>query len=209
MRIAIFGATGRTGRHLVEKALQAGHDVVAFVRDPQRARWQHERLSLVQGDAREREKVQQAVKGVDAVLSALHPAGNTPERAVTQATANIVRAMEEEGVERIVASCGAGVSFPQDQPRLLNRVIGWMVRTFARNVYEDMKGAAEQITTSSLKWTLVRVPVLTEEPAKGHVNVDYVGSGTGPRLSREDMAAFMLEQVERDDHLHDVPVISN
>lgn len=209
MVLVVFGATGRTGRHVVEGALQAGYHVVAFTRQRAKAPWRHERVQVIEGDARDPDDVDRAVKGADAVVSVLAPPENRPGRPITQAMANIVRSMRAHGVDRLVASTGAGVSFPQDDPKLLNKLIGWMVRTFSRYVYEDMKGAAEQVVTSELDWTLVRVPVLTDDEPKGDIRVGYVGKGTGARLTRRDMAKFILDQVESDKHLHDVPVISN
>lgn len=209
MVLTVFGATGRTGRRVVERALEAGHEVIAFTRDRAKAPWSHERLRVVEGDARNPDDVDRAVHGADVVVSVLAPWENKPGYPITSATANIVRSMREQGVSRLIASTGAGVTFPQDEPKILNRVIGWMVRTFSTHVYHDMKGTAEQVVNSDLEWTLVRVPVLTEHAPKGEIRVGYVGRGTGTRIARGDLANFILNLVESEKHLHDVPVISN
>ncbi len=209
MLIVVFGATGRTGRHVVDRALDAGSSVVVFTRDRAKAPWSHARVQVIEGDARDPEDVDRAVQGSDAVVSVLAPAQNESGRPITRATENIVWSMQKHSVRRLVASTGAGVTFPQDQPKVLNKVIGWMVRTFSKHVYEDMKGAAQHVVNSDLDWTLVRVPVLNDDPAKGRIRVGYVGRGTGARLSRADMADFILDLVESGDHVRDVPVISN
>jgi hypothetical protein len=72
-----------------------------------------------------------------------------------------------------------------------------------------MKAMAKRVRESGLAWTLVRAPMLTDEPGGSEIKVGYVGEKTGPRLSREDLATFMLDQVEDDTYLHDAPVISN
>ncbi|MDX1601101.1 MAG: SDR family oxidoreductase [Anaerolineales bacterium] len=209
MKLVVFGATGRTGRYVVEKALEEGHAVTAFVRDPQKAPWDRPGLQLQQGDVRNLEQVKTAVKGADAVISVLGPSDNTDERVITRGTQNIVEAMRQHGVQRLVASCGAGVEFPQDDPNLFNNLMGFLVQTFSTNVYEDMKETAEVIRASELDWTIVRVPMLADGPPKGGIRVGYVGRGTGPRVTRQDMARFMLEQVDREEYLRDAPVISN
>lgn len=209
MKLSVFGATGRTGRHIVELALEEGHAVTAFVRDPQKVTWDATGLQLIQGDVRNSEQVKRAVKGADAVISALGPADNSEERVVTRGTENIIQAMREHDVERLVASCGAGVAFSQDDPNLFNKLMGFLVRTLSTNVYEDMKGTAEVIRASELDWTIVRAPMLVAGPPKDAVRVGYVGRGTGARITRQDMARFMLEQVDREEYLRDAPVISN
>lgn len=209
MVITVFGATGRTGRHVVERALSAGHTVIALVRDREKAHWDYARLRLIEGDALDPDDVDRAVRGAGAVVSVLAPPANHPGKSITHATENIVRAMRNHGVRRLIATTGAGVSFPQDRPTALNKLIGWMVRTFSKHVYEDMKGAAERVSASELDWTLVRVPVLNDGPPMGQIRVGYVGRGTGARLARRDMAAFLLDQLEDESHLHDAPVISN
>lgn len=209
MRLTVFGATGGAGRHLVDRALEAGHEVCAFVRDPSKAPWEDNRLSLVQGDVLDQDAVEQAVQGADAVISALGPSENAPGRVITRGTQHIVQAMERHGVERLIASCGAAVSFAQDEPGPFNKMMGFLVRTFSKHVYEDMKGTAQVIRDSGLEWTIVRVPMLVDGAPKGSVKVGYVGKDTGARITRADMAQFMLDQLQSRAHLHDAPVISN
>ena len=209
MKLVVFGASGRTGRHVVELALEEGHTVTAFVRDPQKVTWNRPGLELHAGDVRDFADVKAAVEGADAVISTLGPSNNSEERVITRGTQNIVGAMQEHSVNRLVASCGAGVGFPQDDPNLFNKLMGFLVRKLSTNVYEDMKGTAEVIRTSDLGWTIVRVPMLIDGPPKEEIRVGYVGRGTGARITRQDMARFMLEQIDRDEYLQDAPVISN
>ncbi len=209
MRLAIFGGSGRTGRFLVERALADGHHVVALVRTPARLDLTHERLRLLQGDVTDEARVMEAVAGAQAVLSVLGPASNRPEFAVSRGTEHIIRAMEQLGARRLIISSGAGVRDPNDRPPILDRLIGLLVRTFSRNVYEDMRRTVELVRASELDWTIVRVPMLTGDPPRGDVRVGYVGKGTGIRLSRADLAAFMLRQLADDAHVRKAPAISS
>lgn len=209
MKITIFGATGKTGRRLVAQALEEGHEVTAFTRTPSKLEAEHDRLSVVQGDVQEPERVAAAVAGADAVLSVLGPTSNEPPYEVSAGMRNILAAMEKHGVRRLVQSVGAGVRDPKDEPGLFDRLITVALKLFSRHVYEDMKRTADVIRASDVDWTLVRVPMLTDDPATGEVEVGYLGKGVGVRVSRADMAAFILEQVDDDTYLRQAPVISS
>lgn len=209
MKLSLFGATGRTGKHILEQALEAGHEVTALVRSPEKLITSGDQLKVIQGNVTDAARVEEAVAGADAVISALGPTDNKPTFTVSRGTALIIDAMEKHGVRRLVVSAGAGVEVSQDDPQFINKVIGFLVRTFSKNVYEDMARTVEAVRNSNLAWTVVRVPMLTDDPAKGNVKVAYVGKGMGARITRADMAEFMLQQVEDDAYLQQAPAISN
>jgi putative NADH-flavin reductase len=209
MKVTIFGAAGRTGRHLVRQALDKGYEVVAFAHHPSKLGITDERLETVQGDVREADKVAAAIAGADAVISVLGPSSNQEAYAISRGMEEIIAAMEQHAVQRLIVSVGAGVGDPKDQPGVMDKAITFILKLTARNVYEDMKRVAEIVRASDRRWTLVRAPMLTDDPGTGDVRAGYLGKDVGSRLSREDLAAFMLEQVESDAYLHEAPVISN
>jgi putative NADH-flavin reductase len=209
MKLAIFGATGKTGRYLLEQALARGHTVTVLARNPDKLTLRHDRLTAVQGDIRDAAKVAQAVAGADAVLSVLGPTNNRPELAISQGMDNILAAMRQHGVRRLIQSVGAGVRDPQDTPTLVHAFFGGLVRLLSPNVVADMVQVVDKVRRSGLDWTVVRVPLLTEDPATGRVRVGYVGHDIGPRLARADMADFMLKQLEDQAWLGKAPAISN
>jgi putative NADH-flavin reductase len=193
--------------------LDDGHHVIAFARTPSKLDLDtegEERLNVVAGDVTDAEAVARAVEGADAVLSVLASSADQQSYAITQGMENIVDAMEAHGVHRLVVSMGAGVSDPQDHPKFFNRLLSTLLRILAANVYRDMEHAAEVVRGSDLDWTLVRVPMLSEEDPTGRIKVGYVGDAQlGPRLTRGDLARFMLEQLADDAYLHAAPVVSN
>jgi putative NADH-flavin reductase len=209
MKLTLFGGTGRTGRHLLEQALAAGHEVRALVRTPSKLELTHKRLTLVQGDIQDHAVVSEAIAGTDAVLSVLGPTRNVPDYQISKGTSNIIEAMKRHGVRRLILSAGAGVGGEGDQPKLFNHLISFALKLAARHVLEDMTRTVALVRESDLDWTVVRVPMLTDGPAKGSVRVGRVGVGTGPRITRADMARFMLEQLSDDTHIRKSPVISN
>lgn len=209
MKLTIFGASGRTGRPLVTQALEAGHQVSVLVRTPSKLPIQHENLTVIQGDIRNAEQVETAVAGADAVLSVLGPTSSAPDYQVSQGTAHILAAMGQHGIRRLVISAGAGVGDPEDAPKLANKLINLLLRLVSRHVYEDMKRTVDLVRASDLDWTVVRVPMLTAEPATGQIKAAYVGKGMGMRITREDMAHFMLQQAADARYIRQAPAISN
>ncbi len=207
--VAIFGATGRAGKHLLQQALDSGYSVRVLARDPSKLTAQNEQLVIIQGSLSDAERVAQVINGADAVLSVLGPTSNEPTFEISQGTTTLIKAMKQHGVKRLVISAGAGVGDPGDAPKLFNKLINVALKATARNVYEDMLKTVALVRESGLEWTVVRVPRLTDTSKTGNVRVGMVGKGTGANLSRADMAEFMLKQVDDLRHLRQAPVISN
>jgi putative NADH-flavin reductase len=117
MKIAVFGATGKVGRHLVDQALDRGDEVTVFVRDASKlTTQQRERLKVMQGDVLAPKVVEQAVVGTRAVLSALGHTKTSSKDVLTEGIKNIVAAMNEHGVRRLVSLTGAGSETPKTSP---------------------------------------------------------------------------------------------
>jgi putative NADH-flavin reductase len=188
MTVAIFGATGRTGRHLVEQALGAGHAVRALARDPARLDTRHERLAVIEGDVTDAARVEETVARADAVLVALGHTKTSPHDVQTVGTRNILDAMRKHGVRRIVSLTGAGVADPNDAPKLWNRAFSVLLGRLQPEVLADAERHAALIRASDLDWVIVRVPRLTDAPGTGTYRVGYVGKGTGPSIPRADVA---------------------
>jgi putative NADH-flavin reductase len=208
MNITIFGATGRTGVPLVKQALDAGHAVVALVRNPSTLSQQGERLTLVQGDVCDPSAVEQVIQGTDAVISVLGHRSDSPADLQTVATRHIVAAMRRYGVKRLVSLTGAGVAAPQDQPKLINHLISLALKTVSPDVLRDAEQQAEIIKHSDLEWVIVRGPRLNDGPPTGKYRVGWVGVNTSTRIARADVADFLLKQVTDTTYLHQLPMIS-
>lgn len=209
MQLAVFGGTGKTGRLVVEQALAGGHSVTVLARNPAKLTLQNPRLRVVQGDIGDATKVSEALAGADAVISALGPTSNRPVFEVSTGIDNMIAAMRQAGVKRLIITAGAGVRDPMDQPKLMDKVIVVALKLLNGNVLADMQKAVEQVQASGLEWTIVRGPMLTDDPATGHVRAGGVGKDIGTRLSRADFAAFLLAQIDSAQWLRRMPAISN
>lgn len=210
MKIVIFGATGRTGLPLVKQALDAGHQVVAFVRDPAKMSVKHDRLTLVQGDVMKAADVDRAVsEDVNAVISVLSPVKGSPKDMLPVAVENMLNAMKRQRIQRLIYMTGAGVAMPQDKPKLMNHVIKFALKTMAGDVLKQSELAAHKVQNSGLDWTMLRAPMLNDNPHSGQYRVGWVGVNTGPRLSRADAADFLLKQLTDTAYLETAPAVSN
>jgi putative NADH-flavin reductase len=208
MKLAIFGATGRTGIPLVKQALEAGHEVIVLVRTPGKLNIQNEHLQVIQGDAMNAGDVDKVVKGADAVISVLGQSKESPRDMQTVATENIVRAMNSYGVKRLISLTGAGVDAPQDKPKAINYLIKFALKTLSGHVLKDAEGHAAVIRNSTLDWTIVRGPRLNEDAHTGVYRVGWVGVNSGINISRADLADFMLKQLSDTSYLRQAPMIS-
>ncbi|MGF1503556.1 MAG: NAD(P)-dependent oxidoreductase [Anaerolineae bacterium] len=210
MRITIFGATGGTGKHIVQMALDAGHEVTAFVRSPEKLSIDEPNLTVVQGDVHDAGAVEQAVAGSDAVFSALANSPKAPTKDVqTVGTQHIIAAMRKHGVTRLISTTGAGVRFPEDEPGMPDQIIRFLLKTLNGKVLEDAQRHTDLIVDTDLEWTIIRAPMLTDGPHTGDYRVGWVGVNTGPRLNRADFADFVLDVAEDGSYVHKAPVVSN
>ena len=209
MKIAIFGATGGTGRLVVEQALEAGHEVIAFVRDPSKLNLKHEHLTVVQGDVTDLAPVERAVNGADAVISVLNTRGESKSKPITRGAQNILRAMAQHGVRRLVFSAAPSAADPHDAPDLRFRLMTALVRLVARAAQEDLISSVEAVRASDTDWTIVRLPFPTDDPKTGRVQVGYVNREIGMRISRADAAEFMLKEVQEAKYVRQAPLIAN
>lgn len=192
MRITVFGATGGTGRQVVRQALTAGHHVTAVVRDPERLSMDHPRLDVVTADVTDPEALVPVLRGRDAAVSGLGPPCGGRAGIATSGTRAILTALHGSGVRRFEAiSAGPLAPLPDGDPLrpLLMRIL--------KDVYADLARMEEAMRTSTVDWTIVRVPRLTDKPATGRYR-RLVG-GDVPRaltISRGDLAHAMLSMLD-------------
>lgn len=203
MDLTVLGATGRTGRLVVEGALADGHTVVVVVRDPAKLGAVADRVRAVTGDVRDPAVLRAAVTGVDAVISALGPAGKDPTLHRDVAPL-LVAAMQDAGVRRLVTVSGAGADVPGDRKGPLDRAISWAVHRFGGQAAQDKEGEHAVLAASSLDWTQVRPPRLVEGPPSGTVKSD-AHRPQGAKLTRADLARFLLDEVVAGRYPHQAP----
>ncbi len=207
MKLVLFGASGRTGRHLLQQALAQGHDVTAFVRNPG-SLLPVDRLIIQQGDVLNRADVERAVQNQDAVVSALGggriaPSSGPHVSVRTFGTEHILAAMEHTGVRWFICESAYGVG--ENKNRSLYALVAWRLN---RTGFEDTDRQEHLIKRSGLDWIIVRPTRLTDGPKRGVYRAG-VGLRVGPfaYISRADVADFMLKQVTATTYLRQTPVL--
>ena len=210
MKITIFGPTGGTGKLLVEQALAAGYEVVAYARNPTKLDINDQHLTVIEGTLFDQASIENAVKGSGVVLSTLGPRGGSKNKPLTKGMQNIITAMKNQGVGRLIITSTLSAKDPKDKSDLRTRTLVNLVKTTMRDAYEDIVSVAETVRASDLDWTIVRLATLNNKQKSGKIKAGYVGSGqVGTQISRADIAGFMLSQIEDTKYLREAPAISN
>lgn len=201
-RLLIVGATGGTGRQLVRQALERGYAVTALVRNPAKIEALHPHLTVMQGDVLDAGAVDNAVRGQDAVVSALgHRRYVGPTRILSDGTRNVVRAMQAHGVRRFVCETSLGIG---DSAGRMGVYYTFLVIPLVLPFYFWDKTRQERaIAATDLDWVTVRPGVLANAAPRGRYRHGRrIGSFVWTvRISRADVAAFMLDQLTSDTYL--------
>ncbi|WP_419926236.1 NAD(P)-dependent oxidoreductase [Candidatus Poriferisocius sp.] len=195
MRVIVFGATGKTGRHILSRALEQGHEVTAFGRSVDRLDAESG-LRLSRGDVFDSDVVEKAVAGHDAVIVSLGSTGLRDRTTLAGGTANIIDAACSGNIRRLVVVSAAGVGGSWAQIPWSSRL---MFKTMLRNVFADHQSQEALVERSSANWTIVRSAVLTDKPATGAVIA--ANTGATKRISRADLAGFLVEQLTDDSYI--------
>jgi len=205
MRVAVLGATGATGRLLVEEMAWRGHTVIALTRTPDADR--PEAVSWVAGDARNPGALATLVRSADAVVSALGPrrGDTTVHRDVAPL---LVAAMQEAGVRRFVGISGAGIDIPGDRKSRRDRVISALLQRLGGPTVKDKALEWRTWAASGLDWTLVRAPRLVDGPLTGRIEHSADHSPRRTSITRADLAVFLADLAVRPDYVQQAPLVA-
>ena len=209
MIITIFGATGMAGRYLVKQALLKGHTVKAFGRNVFTAGFnENENLHLVHGALFDAAEVLNALKGSDAVFSAIGGGFDGTDKSRSLGMKNIVAQMERSEVKRIIAIGGMGL-LDSDEGKLIMDTEGFPKEYMAVSL--EHQQAYEYLKDSSLKWTMVCPPEIVNAEVTGlyHTAANHAPNPNNYKINAGDIALFMLNEVEKNEYADQRVGISN
>lgn len=194
MRITVFGATGGTGKQLVQQGLDAGHQVTAVVRNRSKLTIEHPQLDVHTAGLDDPDALVPALEGRDVAFSAI---GGQPPIAQL-GTRTILRALEKTQVRRLLVISAAPVApTPAEESLLFRTVVDPLVRFAFRKNYADLAEMERELRESHADWTVLRPPRLVNRPLTGTYRHKIGGSVVGSHsISRADLARAMLELVE-------------
>ena len=197
MNLTVFGATGGIGREIVRQALDAGHRVTAVVRDPARLGVTGDALEVFPADLTDPERLRAAVAGRDAVLSGLGPRSRKDAGVAARLTGAVLRAMEAEGVRRLLVVGAAPVGPAPQDDGILDRVVLSLVSAVLKDVYADLRAMEAELAGSGTDWTSVRPPRLQDKPLTGRYRTVVGGFPRAGRfIARADVAHAMLSMID-------------
>ena len=208
MKIAVIGATGRTGRLLVTELLRRGHSVTVLVRDPAKLADLSGRVDVIAGDSRTRADLARLVAGADAVVSALGPTAKEGSLHTDTATA-LADAMGAAGVTRFVGVSGAGIDVPGDQKSTSAKLISRTIQAIGGEVVKDKPAGYAVYAASDLDWTLVRPPRLVDGGPTGRLEHDAHRSTKSTKITRADLAVFLADVVEQGLYSRQAPFVAS
>jgi len=202
--VAVLGATGATGRHVVDAALRRGHEVTALVRRPGSFS-PAERLSeVVWTDLSDEATLASALTGANAVISTLGGAAKGPTTVCADGIRSAVTAMDQAGVSRLVVVSAHGVAESHD--RSLYSLAVW---AGVANRMRDKETMESLITASNLDWTIVRPPTLNNTPAIGRYRVATdLPIHLWTSIGRADLAGFLVREAEKSQFVGAFPRIA-
>jgi len=206
MKLTIFGASGKTGVELLRQALEKGHEVTAFLRDPARLPVKHDLMELVIGDVLTAENIADAVQGQDAVVCILGSNDLKKTNIRSTGTANIIKAMKQENIQRfiVVSAMGTGDSW-----HTLSSTGKFLYATVLKSSREDHEAQETAVKESGLDWTIIRPSGLTDEPRTGGYEVGENIPAKTSRIARADVADLILKELEQNAFIGKAVTITN
>lgn len=211
-RLTVIGATARSGRVIIAQALDAGYEVVGLARSPHKLDIEHERLTLVKGDVRDRSTLEAALTGDETVICMVgYPTPKDPTQEIgpvdlyTVMAENLIAAMKTQGNRRLIMASSTGVEHrvAPAATRPEGESMSDLWRFNARHLYGDMAEMEAMIARSGLDYVLLRPGFMVEEPARGDLRFSTEGETPKQRtITYEDFAAFVLAQVASDEYLN-------
>ena len=211
MNVIIFGATGGIGKWAVKHALEKGYQVTAHVRSPDKVKQQDEHLTVIKGEISDYETMRSALKGQDAVIWCVGiPMKNKLVHLESKkGHENLLRAMNETGVKRLIDWGTPSIHFEKDEKSFITVVPGIMAGILFSRAKDEMVSIGEMLKSSDLDWTLVRFMAPKDSAYKGTVKVGFGDVKMNFAISREDIGAFMVEQVESSQYIRSMPIIGS
>jgi putative NADH-flavin reductase len=206
-KLLVIGATGGTGRELVRQALEQGHQVTAFVRKPKKLKVEHPNLRIVQGNVLDYTSVEAAMQGQSVVMSALgHKRLFWPTRILSRGADNIMRAMKNCRVPRFICESSLGVGNAVGRLGLA-ATFGFVPLVLPFYFWDRVRQEKSIEEKTDIDWVIVRPAMLTNGPARGNYRHGFnVGNYIWPRrISRADVAGFMLQQLNDDTYVGTAP----
>lgn len=195
MKVLIFGATGVLGRHVTTAALSAGHDVIAFARNPQSLGINHPALQHHAGDILNEDDVRNAVSDCDAVIVTIGTGKSLINTVRSDGTKNVIHSMQSQEKKRLICQTTLGAQESWNNLNFFWKRI--MFGALLRSIFKDHERQERLVQSSELDWTIVRPSAFHDEPDEGEYLVDIDPSVRNLKLTiaKNEIAEFLVSQL--------------
>jgi putative NADH-flavin reductase len=209
-KITLFGASGQTGQAFLNQILKLDYQITVLVRTASKITQSSPKLKIVVGDVLHIADVEKVVAGADIVVSLFGRVKDSPDLLQTNGTKNIIATMAKFNVQRIISLSGGALPYPEkDKPKFVDKIFVTIMNLVAKKMLEDAKAHYEVLKNSNTKWMVVRAPRLTNDAKKGNYKVGWVGVNASTKISRQDLASFIVTQIEDEKFTYQMPFISS
>lgn len=209
MILAVFGASGAIGKLLVKKALNDGYKIKAYVRNPKKIDFSHPNLTVVKGELNEYEKIKNFIR--DTVISTLGPSmdRNATGTPVLDGHINIIKAMKNENKSRFITLGTPSIKFEKDKKSLSTVLSPILGRLMVPRGYKETVAIGYAVKSSNLDWTIVRILAPVNDDTSSDIKVTFGDKKIKWKMSRKNIASFMLDQVKDSKYIKSMPIIGS
>ncbi len=195
-KIIVFGATGGTGKLVVEQALKTGYHVTVVIRNPEAFIIQHENLEIIKGDVFQPWTFENAINDKDVVVSCLGIQKREPTTVYSEGVGNIIHAMQNENVNRIICLSAAAVIIPPKSSFIMKFVTKNILQRIFKYSYTDMLIMEKMLHETNLNWTVIRPPWLRDTGHTGKYRISINEPLRNPsKISRADLADYIVKHL--------------
>lgn len=207
-KLAIIGGTGKVGCHIATKALQKGYQVRMLVRNPDRLAFRDDRIEVVEGKIQDIETIRKLLKDCKIVINTFgQPLKEIP--IYSNVTENILEIMKDLKVGRYIGVTGGSLTINGDKKTVLNRFGAKMFEIFFSKMMDDKKKEWKIfISNKTIEWTLIRLPFVVDGSEVGYIKENLTDM-PGTKITNQDIATFIIDQIDNPKYVHKAPFISN
>ncbi|RHW36735.1 NAD-dependent epimerase/dehydratase family protein [Lysinibacillus yapensis] len=207
-KIAIIGGTGKAGRHIAFAALENGYQVRMLVRNPEKLALKDDRIEIVKGNVENVEDIRNLLKGCQIVINAFGQP--TKEKPIySSVTEKILEVMADIQIDRYLGVTGGSLTIAGDRKSILNKIGARMFELLYSEMMIDKKKEWHILNRNkNIKWTLIRLPFIVEGKEMGLIKENLVNM-PGTKITNRDIAAFMINEIEKPKYIQKAPFISN
>lgn len=206
-KIAVIGGTGKSGKYLVNRLLAQGFPIKLLHRNPENHPIPDPHIEWIKGDARDYASILKLVRGARAVISTLGQPKGEPS-IFSQATRNVICAMDECGVSRYIVTTGLNVDVPGDLKGEKTKAATQWMKTHYPETTADKQVELQLLSDSHVDWTLVRLPLIELTDASWPLHISLTDM-PGDKISATDLADFLISQLSDRTYIRRAPFISN